>query len=107
MKTDTWIHAAHTLRETALAHAAVIMLVEKTPYETRGRGGTVRGIALRDEGTYITAHTGLFLDLTHVLDRSVEALAQDIRADMDRQWKRLNPDREISIHLDVVDLISA
>lgn len=106
MKTDAWLNAALALREAALAHTAVAMLAEKTPYETRGRGGIVRGIALRDEQALVTARTGLFLSLTHVLDHSVEAIARDIRADMMRQWEHLEPNRELLIHLDVVDLIS-
>ena len=105
MQTDTWLRAAEALRETALAHDAVAMLAEKMPYETRGRSGAVRGIALRDEGVFVTAQTGLLLDLACVLNQSVEAITEDVRDGMVLRWKQLEPDREIAIDLDVVNLI--
>jgi len=91
MQTDTWLNAAVALRETSPAHKAVTRLAEKTPYETRGSSGTVRSIALRDEGTFVTTQTGLLLDLAHVPNHSVKAIIQDVRAGMVRRWKQLAP----------------
>lgn len=106
MKRDTWLRVAEALRDEALAHDAVALLVETIPYETRCGDGAVRGIAVREEGGLVTARIGLTLDLTHVLNRSVEAVVQDVRARMIRRWKTLEPDREIAIDLDVVTLLS-
>jgi hypothetical protein len=106
MTSDTRLRAAEALRDEALAHDAVALLVEEAPYETQGSDGAVYGIAVREEGGLLTARMGLALDLAHVLNRSVEDVVQDVRACMIRRWKTLEPDREIAIDLDVVTLLS-
>lgn len=106
MNTDTWPCAAQALREAALGHPAVVMLVEQPPYETPGCEDTVPGIALRGDAHLFTAHIGLVLDLAYVLDHSLDALTQEIRTDLMTRWHQLDPNRLLVIHLDIVDLVS-
>ena len=101
---DPWLEAAEALAKEALAHPGVAALAKSGHFETRGRGRTVRGVALRRGDGRATATLGVTLAPDALPATGIPTLVAALRSRLRRRWDALQTGLPLEIHVHVLDL---
>ena len=105
-RTDVLLATAHQLRAAVENLPCVLSVVGHTGYETRGRGATALGVALRRRKGHYAVRIGVLLDAHVVVQIGLERAVKKIHDAVQQRWSEWNSET-LRVAVDVVDLGSA